>query len=92
MKIKGISHDHRYKTIFSDPVMVESLVREFTPKEFVADLDFSSLIHISGTYEADDGSERINDMFSLPDLSLSSGFAGDGLYVGGKYRSVERTV
>lgn len=61
MKIKGISHDHRYKTIFSDPVMVELLVREFTPKEFVADLDFPSLTRISGTYEGDDGSERIND-------------------------------
>ena len=62
MKKKGISsHDFRYKAIFSDPVMVESLVREFTPREFVADLDFPSLTRISGDYEADDGRELIND-------------------------------
>ena len=62
MKKKGISsHDFRYKTIFSDPVMVESLVREFTPKEFVANLDFPSLTHICGTYQAENGSELIND-------------------------------
>lgn len=62
MKKKGNSHDHRYKMIFSDPVMVESLLREFTPKKFVADLDFSSLTRIACTYNAENGIERRNDM------------------------------
>ncbi len=62
MKKKGNSHDHRYKMIFSDPVMVESLLREFTPKKFVADLDFSSLTRIACTYNAENGIERSNDM------------------------------
>ncbi len=62
MKIEGTSHDRRYKTIFSDPVMVESLLREFVPKKLVADLDFSSLTRIASTYETDDDRERSNDI------------------------------
>lgn len=36
-------HDAGYKNFFSNPEMVASLLREFVPEDFVAELDFSTL-------------------------------------------------
>ena len=38
----GFPHDAAYKTFFSDPEMVASLVRNFVPEPFVADYEMSS--------------------------------------------------
>ena len=49
-----IPHDAAYKQFFSNPEMVESLLRDFVPADFVADLDFSTLERCSGSYVTDD--------------------------------------
>ena len=49
-----IPHDPAYKQFFSNPEMVESLLRDFVPADFVADLDFSTLERCSGSYVTDD--------------------------------------
>ena len=36
-------HDAAYKRFFSDPLMMESLLRDFVPEHFVDDLDFSTV-------------------------------------------------
>ena len=36
-------HDHSYKLLFSEPRMVEDLLRGFVPDEWVEELDFSTL-------------------------------------------------
>ena len=36
-------HDPAYKQFFSNPEMVESLLRDFVSADFIADLDFSTL-------------------------------------------------
>ena len=55
-------HDAAYKRFFSDPLMVESLLRDFVPERFVDDLDFSTLELCSGDYVADNLSQRHNDI------------------------------
>ena len=37
------NHDGAYKKIFTHPEMVESLIRDFVPEEWVNDIDFSTL-------------------------------------------------
>lgn len=55
-------HDAAYKSLFSDPEMVASLLRDFVPESFVAELDFSTLERCSGSYVSDDLRERHDDM------------------------------
>ena len=55
-------HDSAYKQFFSNPEMVESLLRDFIPDEFIADLDFSTLERCSGSYVTDDLRERHDDI------------------------------
>ena len=43
-------HDPAYKQFFSNPEMVESLLRDFVSVDFIADLDFSTLERCSGSY------------------------------------------
>ncbi|RRD68746.1 MULTISPECIES: Rpn family recombination-promoting nuclease/putative transposase, partial [unclassified Desulfovibrio] len=57
-----IPHDPAYKQFFSNPEMVESLLRDFVPADFVADLDFSTLERCSGSYVTDDLRERHDDI------------------------------
>ena len=59
---KYTPHDAAYKRFFSDPLMVESLLRDFVLEQFVDDLDFSTLELCSGSYVADDLSQRHNDI------------------------------
>ena len=62
MTIDRLPHDPAYKAFFSNPEMVESLLRDFVPAEFVAELDFSTLERCSGSYVTDDLRERHDDI------------------------------
>ena len=55
-------HDPAYKQFFSNPEMVESLLRDFVSADFIADLDFSTLERCSGSYVTDDLRERHDDI------------------------------
>ena len=55
-------HDAAYKDFFSDPAMVESLLRDFVPEDFIQDLDFSTLERCFGSYVTDDLRERHDDI------------------------------
>lgn len=55
-------HDAAYKAFFSDPAMVESLLRDFVPEDFIQDLDFSTLERCFGSYVTDDLRERHDDI------------------------------
>ena len=55
-------HDSAYKQFFSNPEMVESLLRDFVSVDFIADLDFSTLERCSGSYVTDDLRERHDDI------------------------------
>ena len=57
-----IPHDSAYKQFFSNPEMVESLLRDFVPADFIADLDFSTLERCPGSYVTDDLRERHDDI------------------------------
>lgn len=57
-----MSHDPAYKQFFSNPEMVESLLRDFVSADFIADLDFSTLERCSGSYVTDDLRERHDDI------------------------------
>ena len=54
--------DSAYKQFFSNPEMVESLLRDFVSADFIADLDFSTLERCSGSYVTDDLRERHDDI------------------------------
>lgn len=62
MEKERMPHDSAYKQFFSNPEMVESLLRDFVPADFVADLDFSTLERCSGSYVTDDLRERHDDI------------------------------
>ena len=62
MEHDRLPHDPAYKQFFSNPEMVESLLREFVSADFVADLDFSTLERCSGSYVTDDLRERHDDI------------------------------
>jgi hypothetical protein len=58
----SIPHDASYKHLFSHPELVESLIRDFIPEDWVRELDFSSLERQNGSYVADDLRERHDDI------------------------------
>ncbi len=55
-------NDGSYKHLFSHPEMVESLIRDFVPEDWVNDLDFSTLEKQNGSYVADDLRQRHDDI------------------------------
>ena len=55
-------HDESYKLLFSHQEMVESLIRDFVPEEWVSHLDFSTLEKQNGSYVTDDLRERHDDV------------------------------
>jgi predicted transposase YdaD len=57
-----VPHDGSYKYLFSHADMVESLIRDFVPEEWVRDLDFSTLEKQNGSYVTDDLRERHDDI------------------------------
>ncbi len=62
MKQERLPHDAAYKTLFSDPEMVASLLRDFVKEDFVRELDLATLERCSGSYVTDDLRERHSDM------------------------------
>lgn len=62
MEKERMPHDSAYKQFFSNPEMVESLLRDFVPADFIKDLDFSTLERCSGSYVTDDLRERHDDI------------------------------
>ena len=54
-------HDATYKAFFGYEEMVVSLLRGFVKKDFVADLDLSSLVHCDGEYITNDLRKRMGD-------------------------------
>ncbi|MDM8217281.1 Rpn family recombination-promoting nuclease/putative transposase, partial [Desulfovibrio piger] len=55
-------HEPAYKQFFSDPRMVESLLRDFVDADVVRELDFATLERCSGSYVSDDVRERHDDV------------------------------
>jgi hypothetical protein len=55
-------HDHGYKALFSEPKMVEDLLRGFVPGEWVERLDFSSLEKASGHFISEELLGREDDV------------------------------
>jgi predicted transposase YdaD len=62
MAAETTSHDESYKQLFSHPEMVESLLRDFVPEDWVAELDFATLERQNGSYVSDDLRERHDDV------------------------------
>ena len=56
------NHDGSYKYLFSHARMVEDLLKGFVREEWVADLDFTTLEKVSGSYVSDDLRERADDV------------------------------
>jgi hypothetical protein len=55
-------HDGSYKSLFSHPEMVESLIRDFVPEDWVHEVDFTTLEKQNGSYVTDDLRERHDDV------------------------------
>ncbi|HKV08679.1 MAG TPA: Rpn family recombination-promoting nuclease/putative transposase [Thermoanaerobaculia bacterium] len=55
-------HDHGYKLLFSQPLLVEELVRGFLPGPWVDRLDFTSLQKAGSSVITDDLRERHDDV------------------------------
>ncbi len=54
-------HDVSYRTLFSHPHLVESLIRGFLPREWIQGLDFSTLVPVSEAHPTQDWRLRYND-------------------------------
>ena len=55
-------HDHGYKLLFSHPTMVRDLLTGFVKEAWVAQLDFTTLEKVSGSYITDELREREDDI------------------------------
>nr|WP_298410245.1 Rpn family recombination-promoting nuclease/putative transposase [uncultured Halomonas sp.] len=55
-------HDHSYKLLFSHPKMVKDLLIGFVKEDWVAQLDFSTLEKVSGSYITDTLQNREDDI------------------------------
>ncbi|HWM92163.1 MAG TPA: Rpn family recombination-promoting nuclease/putative transposase [Thermoanaerobaculia bacterium] len=55
-------HDQSYRLLFSQPRMVEDLVRSFTGESWVEQLDFSTLERVNASYVSDRLKEREGDV------------------------------
>jgi predicted transposase YdaD len=56
------SRDTGCKLLFSHPRVVEDLMRGFVGEDWVADLDFTTLEKVSGSYVSDDLRDREDDV------------------------------
>ena len=57
-----VNHDGCYKNFFSHAIMVEDLLKGFVREDWVAELDFSSLEKVNGSYVSDDLRNRADDV------------------------------
>jgi predicted transposase/invertase (TIGR01784 family) len=56
------AHDHSYKLLFSEPEIVIDLLLGFVHEPWVAELDFTTLEIVSGSYISDDLRSREDDV------------------------------
>ncbi|MGH8475348.1 MAG: Rpn family recombination-promoting nuclease/putative transposase, partial [Methylococcales bacterium] len=56
------AHDNSYKLLFSEPEIIIDLLKGFVAEPWVADLDFSTLEKVSGSYVTDDLRSREDDL------------------------------
>jgi predicted transposase/invertase (TIGR01784 family) len=56
------AHDHSYKLLFSEPEIVIDLLQGFVHEPWVAELDFTTLEIVSGSYISDDLRSREDDV------------------------------
>ena len=55
-------HDRGYKRLFSDPTLLEELLRGFLPGKWTDRLDFTTLERIGNSFVSDDLRERHSDL------------------------------
>jgi predicted transposase YdaD len=55
-------HDNAYKHVFSHPRAVADLLRGFVHEDWVAQLDYTTLEKVSGSYVTDDLRDREDDI------------------------------
>ena len=55
-------HDRGYKLLFSDPTLVEELLRGFLPGSWTGRLDFTTLERVGKSFVSDDLHERHSDL------------------------------
>ncbi|MBF0219328.1 MAG: Rpn family recombination-promoting nuclease/putative transposase [Gammaproteobacteria bacterium] len=60
--MNGTPHDGTYKSLFSYPIMVEGLLRDFVKEPWLAELDYSTLERCNGSYVSDDLRQRADDI------------------------------
>jgi len=61
-KSKPSSADADYKLLFSCPEIVRDLLIGYAPGKWLEDADFSTLIHVNGSYVSESGKERHDDV------------------------------
>ena len=59
---QSIQHDSAYKLLFSEPVMVRSLLQDLVAEDFVAELDLDTLERLPGEHIARSGQKRFSDI------------------------------
>jgi len=61
MKETAVPHDAAYKSIFSHPEMVESLLREFVPSKYLEGIQFETLAPLKSDFVSDKLQKRFAD-------------------------------
>ncbi len=59
---RGSEHDRGYKLLFSDPTLLEELLRGFLPGDWTARLDFTTLERVANSFVSADLHERHSDL------------------------------
>ena len=54
--------DSDYKHLFSCPEVVRDLLKGYVPGKWLNDVDFSTLIHVNGSYVSESGKQRHDDV------------------------------
>ncbi|MEI8133207.1 MAG: Rpn family recombination-promoting nuclease/putative transposase [Leptolinea sp.] len=55
-------HDQSYKQFFSNPRMVEDLLRGYVKQDWIKRVDFSTLERVPASFVSDDLKQRVEDM------------------------------
>lgn len=69
--------DSLYHRLFSNPLMVEGLVREFVPDAMAAGIDFNGMERINAKFHANQGKRRDGDViWRLCGLAMAADHQG----------------
>src|SRR5271168_1264381 len=55
-------HDSLYHRLFSHPLMVEALIRDFVPEAMALDLDFAGMARVNAKFHSRRGNRREGDV------------------------------